>query len=168
MGDFSTSLTPLIIIASAFSVFGQYVNNRQQDEVGTIKQDINSANISKIQVEPMKSYLEDQRAALIQEGEKLCDRSFGPIQALFGLLILALALEMCFTLHHPAWWKWAYTIFGVLEIGISIWLGFILYDKKKNLIPWKIKSEKLIRVVNSGSSTLSYVSVKASPSTAEE
>jgi len=101
--DPGQSLTALIIVTSALSVFGQYIDTVHRQEMADMRKDLESLGLNNIEgtvPKPLSDVKKRWDQAL--SGMQKCERAIKPIIFLFLLLIISVALEMVFALSRPS------------------------------------------------------------------
>jgi len=122
--DPGQSLTALIIVTSALSVFGQYIDTVHRQEMADMRNDLESLGLKNIKGDVPNHFSDvkkrwDHTLSAMEE----CKRAIGPVICLFTLLIIAVVLEMFFILSRPGWWNIAYCIYGSGLLLAAGWLG---------------------------------------------
>jgi len=118
--------TSLLIIASAFSVFGQYLDNIHQKEIEHIKNKAEQIDIADHWAEQVRKNRDD----LIS---KPCKRAKRYVFALFVFLLVMLAIVAWNSVAKLTGWnevngEWRMVVSSCMLLMISISLGYRLWN----------------------------------------
>ncbi|MDQ6953995.1 MAG: hypothetical protein Q9M20_00955 [Mariprofundaceae bacterium] len=157
-------LTALIIITSAMSVFGQYVNNLHAEKIIRLRAAFNLLEF------PSRNSNKPTPYAAVKKQSDLAISNFEGLEksfwfncqvwfviSLFSLLVVAVALEMLFVLSKPEWWVWAYCIYGTALLSLSAALGVGLFKKSSYIKQYNAKLETIKLLHQSVSTAIAVI-----------